>query len=390
MKVVKLALLGTAALAAVSVSARADDLSDLKAQIESLNARLAAVESTPAVPAGFQLLSISATDSVIMPGFSSDKDFGTTGTRIGILPTADVPASTNIVWSGFARAAISYVDSGVQDNIDIKARAGLKVVGTTDTAVGEVGAAITLIADTAITGGNNRFQGGYTTDGYKGWWKITPELELSGGMFGSAAKANQGWDAKCSCYYTGTDGQFGTVQGNDAAQMRLTYASGPISFAIAVEDSDKGALLDGRDGFGVAGEFVYSGDTIGFDLNAGWWNTNGPDTDWTVNAGANFALGDIANLSLAAGMGEDRGTAGNGDRYWKITGFTSFSMSDAVTLEIGAGMKNYKGAGDFYAVGGGLYYTPVSQLTIGLEGSFAAIKNAPDTATAALVTVYRF
>jgi hypothetical protein len=47
MNVLKIALLGTAALAAVSVSARADDLADLKAQIEALNGRISQLESTP-------------------------------------------------------------------------------------------------------------------------------------------------------------------------------------------------------------------------------------------------------------------------------------------------------------------------------------------------------
>ncbi len=40
MKIMKLALLGTVALAAVSVNVRADDLADLKSQIEALNSRI--------------------------------------------------------------------------------------------------------------------------------------------------------------------------------------------------------------------------------------------------------------------------------------------------------------------------------------------------------------
>jgi len=42
MRVMKLALLGTAVLAAVSVSTRADELSGLKAQIEPLQSDVAA------------------------------------------------------------------------------------------------------------------------------------------------------------------------------------------------------------------------------------------------------------------------------------------------------------------------------------------------------------
>ncbi len=68
MKVMKLALLGTAALAAVSVSARADDLSALKAQIEALQADVAALQAAPAVPAGFSLLTVSEGDRIVAPG----------------------------------------------------------------------------------------------------------------------------------------------------------------------------------------------------------------------------------------------------------------------------------------------------------------------------------
>ncbi len=111
MNVLKLALLGTAAVAAVSVSARADDLSDMKAQIEALNSRIASLESTPAVPAGYSLLSVSEADAIIVPSIEADKDYGSKATNIGILPTADVPASTNIQWSGFVRVGLVHKSS---------------------------------------------------------------------------------------------------------------------------------------------------------------------------------------------------------------------------------------------------------------------------------------
>ena len=68
MKVMKLALLGTAALAAVSVSARADDLSALKAQIEALQADVAALQAAPSVPAGYSLMTVSEGDRIVVPG----------------------------------------------------------------------------------------------------------------------------------------------------------------------------------------------------------------------------------------------------------------------------------------------------------------------------------
>jgi hypothetical protein len=240
------------------------------------------------------------------------------------------------------------------------------------------------------------------TDGFKGWWKITPELELSGGVFGTAAGNGQGWDGRCKCYYAAGDanGGYGTSLGNDTAQIRLTYASGPISFAVAVEDSEN--YNNRKSAFGFAGEMKYSGDSYGFELNAGYWNDPFPnyDADWTVNAGANIGLGDIASLSMAVGVGEDQShtifNSGNSDRYTKGSLFVSFDLSDAVTAQLGVGHRNYKGLADQTTFGGGLYYTPVSQLTLGLEADYSDQKNAPagvhnvDQLDVALVTIYRF
>ena len=73
MKVMKLALLGTAALAAVSVSARADDLSALKAQIEALQADVAALQAAPSVPAGYSLMTVSEGDRIVVPGLEYER-----------------------------------------------------------------------------------------------------------------------------------------------------------------------------------------------------------------------------------------------------------------------------------------------------------------------------
>jgi hypothetical protein len=411
MNIMKIALLGTAALAAVSVSARADDLSDLKAQIEALNGRISQLEATPSVPAGYQLLSISEANAIIVPGVEFDKSFGDKATNIGILPTADVPASTNIQWSGFVRAALVYkstdydstgtVAAPLNDtsSLDVMSRAGIKVVGTTDTAVGEVGVSIVMIGNSGTAGGLNRGNPTVTTDGYWGYWKITPELTLGGGVAGSLAGNGQGFDGKCSCYYAGGDGSGGYGGHGDPSQIRLSYASGPISFAIAIEDEDEttgAALSNNKDhSLGVGGEFKYAGDTIGFELNAGWWDgeTNTvteTDNTWTVNAGANMALGDIATLSIAAGVGEEAHINGNADRFTKGSVFLGFNLSDSMTAELGASYKNLKGSGDVMSIGAGLYYTPVSQLTIGLEAGYTDVKSSKESFDAALVTIYRF
>ena len=119
MKTMKVALLATAALAAVSVSARADDTAAIKAQLEALTARIAQLEAAPAAPVGFSLLTVSEGTATQVPGLDisskQDTGYGDTATVIGILPTADVPATTSIEWSGYVRAAIvsySFEDAG--------------------------------------------------------------------------------------------------------------------------------------------------------------------------------------------------------------------------------------------------------------------------------------
>jgi hypothetical protein len=411
MNVLKLALLGTAAVAAVSVSARADDLSDMKAQIEALNSRIASLESTPSVPAGYQLLSVSEVDAIIIPSIEADKEYGKKATNIGILPTADVPASTNIQWSGFVRAGIGYrsrrdsstttvlptvlVPVAVTTNnsevtagnavlgrlparikaVDVVSRAGIKVVGTTDTAVGEVGVRVALLATQEGWPGTNRsHDSSVATDGYWGWWKMTPELTLAGGVDGSLANSSNAFDNRCTCAYIQTGGAFGH---DDPTQIRLSYASGPISFAVALEDE---ANFSNKSAFGVAGEMKYAGDTVGFDLNVGFWDSKDTDPDlsdtlWTVNAGANMALGDIASLGVAIGVGEDKHLKGNFDQYAKASVFMGFTLSDAVSAELGGAYTDYKGNSSEYVIGAGLYYTPVSQLTLGMEASYGKAKN---------------
>lgn len=439
MNAIKIALLGTAALAAVSVSARADDLADLKAQIEALNGRISQLEASPSVPAGYQLMSIGKADAIIVPSFDRNAMFfGDKATTIGILPTADVPASTIIQWSGSVAAGIVFdksktdtvtvsffdTDDGFTTTnvfssaktkaVDVRAKARLGVTATTDTAVGLVGVKINLQANANTAGAFNKLGNPVTDDGYWGWWQITPELTLGGGVAGSLAGNGRGFDGKATAVFAGGDGNGGyNHAGGDPAQIRLSYASGPMGFGIALEDGDNNAVTN-KSGLGVAGEVTYAGDLVGFELNAGYWNRTGgvvnltDDDNWTVNAGANIGLGDIASLSLAAGVGEDANLSSNFDRYTKASAHLGLTLSESVKAEFGASWKDYKNASASKSVGAGIYYTPVTQLTLGLEAGYtwdaigfagtASTATTPttlkvtdkDSASFALVSVYRF
>ncbi len=414
MKTMKVALLATAALAAVSVSARADDTAAIKAQLEALTARIAQLEAAPAVPVGFSLLTISEGTSTVVPGLGVDAQQiareGDKATIIGILPTADAPASTTIEWSGYVRAAIVYVDYGDGEDstdTDVYARGQLKVVGKTDTAVGEVGVQIRMRADfdgRAYAEGNNYGYYGPNDDNPShnnevymkeawGWWAMTPELTLGGGHTGSLGNIGYGYDGACNCYYT-DNADVGFDPG-DTSQMRLSYASGPISAAIALEDASYGSYYPNGsywgqyDALGVAAEIKYSGDSFNGEISGVWREGyDGYDDSYRVGAGVGFSLGDMASISIGAQTGEDV----YGGSYWGASILGSMNLSDTSHIELAYGHKDYDEYNyDVDAFLAGLYYDPVDQLTIGLEAEYYDQSNWSDpTMQIGVVTVFRF
>ncbi len=388
MKVMKLALLGTAALAAASLSANANDLSDLKAQIEALNSRIATLEAAPSVPAGYSLMTMSKAPAIVAPSLDVDPAYLANAQTISILPTADVPASTNIQWSGFVRAALVYDTFDVvsvdgftpdDDNLDIFTRAELKVSATTDTAVGEIGVFVKLRSS-----GEGLSTSVVTSPEYWGWWKMTPELTFAGGYSGSVAGIGFGYDGKCNCYLT--DNATAGYGHNDKTQFRVSYASGPLSAAIALEDdSQHGGFKD--DTFGVAGELKWSGDAISAEIAGGMWDGGSNEDAWNVGVGAGYTM-DMFTISASAGLGEGH----DGFEFWKANVLVSANLSEAIHAEIGFNHYNDEVDGfDENAVLAGLYWDPVSQLTIGLEGEWINPEGSNNNSMrAALVTVFRF
>jgi hypothetical protein len=395
MKTMKVALLATVAFASVTVGARADDTAALKAELEALNARVAQLEAAPAVPTGYSLLTIADGKSSPIPGVDVlNRDAlanGTQATIIGILPTADMPASTTIEWKGMVRAAILYETSaanrGGDSNIDLRARGELNVKGKTDTAVGEVGATINFRVDADPLNHNNT--NNVYANNYWGWWAMTPELTLGGGRNGTLANNSYSTDSQAETYYTDNDTAFALDRG-DSTQMRLSYASGPMSMAIALEDGSKSLNTD--DSLGVAAKLRYSGDSMSAELAGGYWSKDdfvgvaNDDVNWQINAGAQFALGDMLTWSIAGGAAK----FWSGEKYQAISTTIAANLSDSVHADLGVGYKNFHVANDHTAVLAGIFYAPVSQLTIGIEGEWDGIKNTKDTTTIDLVTVFRF
>jgi hypothetical protein len=434
MKMMKLALLGTAALAAVSVSARADDLSDLKAQIEALQADVAALQATPSVPAGYQLMTVGEAARILPPGMEFDPlTMSKTVTTIGILPTADMPASTNIQWSGYVRAALTYRNTDGTDidatatkysitsasggvtttysyayadgsDLHIKARGLLAVTGTTDTAVGEVGASVNFFGDFDGSGAAT-----VKMDTAWGWWKMTPELTFGGGYNGSLATIGHGIEIINDDYVSRGGTNSG---GGDFTQFRLSYASGPLSLAMAVEHTDEGDnvvlpgwLSSSGSPLGFAAEAKFVGDMFSAEV-AGFIRDDASDGETTsqIGIGLSANLSDMFKVSAAASYGSDLdftdadGTKEEDGDVTKVSVAVEANLSDSIMAEVGAGWADYNASGtandtEVTAVMGGIYYTPVSQLTMGAQASLVNREDDwddVDIMQAAFVTYFRF
>ena len=396
MNTIKFALLGTAAIAAVSVSAQASTASDvaaLKAQVEALSVQVAANQAQTLVPAGFQLMTIGTQTATVVPGFSN-KGYGTTATVISIMPTADAPAATTVEFAGYVKAALVYdsVQSGSYTYTNLMAKTGFSITGKTDTAVGEVGVKLAFQANWTSKYNNFNGQKNVQTDGAWGWWKMTPELTLAAGYAGSLAGIGYGYDGACTCNFTdNASASYKNINGGDAVQMRLTYASGPMSAAVAIEDYRNSGT---QSSLGFAGEVKYTGDMISGEISGGYWDAAsfaGPEASYVIGVGAKVALGDIGNVSASAGMGSGSGTT---DDFWKANILASLSLSEQAHAEIGFNHLETPQAiaGNQNAVLAGLYYDPVKQLTIGVEGEWISLPNQVnrDSMRADLVTIFRF
>jgi opacity protein-like surface antigen len=160
--------------------------------------------------------------------------------------------------------------------------------------------------------------------------------------------------------------------------LRLSYASGPISAAVAVEDATGGGNYWGTyDALGVAAEIKYSGDSFNGEISAVWREGyNNSEDSYRVGAGVGFSLGDMASISIGAQMGSDV----NDVDFWGASILASMNLSDTSHIEVAYGHKDYDEFDPFNngfinyqdtdAVLVGLYYDPVDQLTIGLEGEW--------------------
>jgi hypothetical protein len=355
------ALLGGVALTVMASSgARADELADLKAQLEALQSRVNTLEQQPAqasnLPPGASFITFErgsrmdfvqqdkATDRV-----NQNDDAGFT---IAITPTADMPAPVaEIVVYGYVKGDVIYdVDGNFnkfsfsmpgQDRFDEdddefvflhanQSRFGIK--SKVDTAVGQIRTRIEM--DFFAASERDDFDEAFLGLGQQntirlrqayGEWDMTPNWTLLAGQTDQIETLSI-----IGVTLVDNFGDAGINGGTRFAQVRLTYHDGPLTWAVAIERPEEASdtLIPGFGSFlqyDIAGghQIIVAGGVSDIDrfrprsdflsgldpdlypdLVVTAREFIGEDDDhqlgWVVGGGANINLADIATFTAGA------------------------------------------------------------------------------------------
>jgi len=127
-----------------------------------------------------------------------------------------------------------------------------------------------------------------------------------------------------------------------------------------------------------------------YDDSTGKFHKSGGNTDWGVGAGARIGLGDMFTLTAGAvyaegynGWANDFNIA-NDDKFWAASVGLIFNVAEATRLEVGGGYEksNVDVSTPFYddqkvwTAQAGIFWDPVSQVTVGLQGAWQDFKFA--------------
>jgi hypothetical protein len=409
MKMMKWALLGGAALAVTATAARADDLTQLKAQIEALQSRVSQLEAQPqsSMPSGYSLLALrdgQGTFEGLPPQAYGDRDREDQGITLSVVPTADAAPVAEVTVAGEIRTALIYTDRDDvdDDSLDVAVRGRLNVKGKVDTAVGEVGGYIRLQA----SGGGHFGDYSETASMPKayGWWKFAPEWELMAGYNDNTAALQTNYDWLVSSIPIRTVGPSNI----NNEQFRLTFASGPLSFAISVEDPDNVTIenntpivtcpggvasstcetthvvnvttdesQDTSDIPNVQAYLMYSSDAFTAQVVGLIQDDDFGQTDWAIGGGATIGIADAFTFLAAAVVGEGTSSYANNlgpgsvdDEFWGGSVGVIANLSEDTRLELGAGIEDYDVRGEATGFNGGIFWDPVSQVTVGAGATY--------------------
>lgn len=311
------------------------------------------------------------------------------GVTFSISPTADMPAAaTEVTISGEIRGRALYSKAdGADSTTDLNSRARVFIKGKTETAVGTVGAYVRLEQSNSGTVNANK---------HYGYWQMTPDWQLLVGRTDSISAIEAGIDWN---FNGALVGNVGGPTNSTETQVRLTYGSGPFTWAVSLEDSSAGtAATSATSNYAIGSALKFAaGNGIDFSLSSLALEDNvGTDSNYFIGAGANFALGSFATATAAVGMGEGKTgnsyvTVGVDEQFTNASVGLTFNVSEATALELGYGYTDADVAGTASDVTAALLWSPVSQLTLGAGvGYESGSAVAADTTSAGLGAWFKF
>ena len=403
MKKIKIGLLATAAMAAVSNLAHADALADLKSAIVSLTAQDALGQASVQAPRGFRI-SPTADNSAA--------------------PAAVEEPFVDVKVSGYLKTGFIYsqIKTNLDDKADFDAEAGINVKGSIQSPLGEVGTTIQL--KYGINPSTNNSEKGIQLrdEGIIGFWQFTDTMKLETGR-GNAGRLENGIDKNTRRLWTFQNRRIRAENAGNGFFDRdmyngfagLLYASGPVALQLRVHDATRGIGAGGLnaddDALGVSGKAVYAGETVGFEVSGGYWSEDGAvnlplasqtGVKYLIGAGTDLNFIEGVPVSLAAQYGELH----NGTQSLKLSGSLGLTITDTISAGFGGGWTRISntpagapntpndtaGNREELVAVGGIYYSPMSYLTLGLEGDWVDDSRPAisDGLTGAIVARYAF
>ena len=431
-KWIRRALLGGVAMAVMATGAQADDLSDLKAQIEALQARVNTIESRgAALPEGVSLITFQrGSKEIAMVGGDDtkliDKAPEGRGFTIAITPTADLPApATEITLSGSIRTLALWGKSkylGTSDSdFDLAARGTLNIRSKTDTAVGQVRTRIQIRNQFSTYGFRAPAMGAGIIDPVDGdatttqvearlaygEWDFMPGWTLLAGHAGQiAAVTNVAYPTQPAMY--GLD----STRHN---QIRLTYSGCPISFGVGIENPSRdnlGGLMNSTtvpDFAGFAQFNAPGGISLRVTGEAGKVGDSvvpGTDTGYLVGVGAAASIAQInlnagfvytkglgcdSIFSAAGGYCRDNNTTGSLAKAYGFQANAGVGLTETVSANASFGYFNYTNLTNAalmdhgYSVGGNIVWRPVEALQVAAEVDYFNAKDGAGNKATTLV-----
>ena len=400
-KMIKTGLLATAALLTISTLAHADALADLKAAIVGIDIREATGQAAVGLPRGYT-----------------------------VSPTADAAGTDLAVEEPFVEVKVSgYIKTGfiysqVNTNGDAKSdfdvEGGVNVKGSVQSALGEVGATIQAKWDIAEAT-NNAASFALRDDGLIGFWQFADSMKLEMGR-GNAGRIENGIDKNTRRIWTVQNRRIRAENAGNGffdrdmynGFMGLAYASGPIALQVRAHDATRGigaGLNSDDDAIGVSAKAVYSGEVVGFEASGGYWGQDGAaNLPLAQQTGVKYLIGAGTELNFIEGVplsfSGQYGELHNGTQSIKMSGSVGLTITDTIGAGFGGGWtkisntpagmpntpNNTSGNHEELVAVAGVYYSPMSYLTLGLEGDWVDDSRPAisDGLTGAFVARYAF